>query len=161
MSLGNIGAQSPPLSWLTKGWSALRDHAHNAITHFNHAPDTLEATDDVDSSVPGRWGIVAVDVVDHDNVIEARLEIPGMTSDDLSVEFYPGQVSVSGEKHMSSSRKEGGCLISERAYGHFRRTIPIPTDVDSEKVIAKYEDGVLVITIPKGSETSGSRIAVS
>jgi HSP20 family molecular chaperone IbpA len=161
MTLGNIGASSAPLSWLTKGWSALRDHAHGAITHFEHEPDRKEGGDDEDSFLPGRWGIVAADVVDHDNVIEARLEIPGMSKEDLRVEFSPGQVSVSGEKHMNSSREKGGCLISERAFGHFRRTIPVPTDVDSEKVTAKYEDGVLVITIPKGPETSGSQISVS
>lgn len=160
MTLGNIGASAAPLSWLTNGWSSLRDHAHDAITHFKHDPDSQQDPDDTESFLAGRWGVVAADVVDHDNSIEARLEIPGVAKEDLNVEVSPGQISISGQRHMSSSREEGGCLISERAFGHFRRNIPVPTDVDSENVIAKYENGVLIVTIPKGPEASGSRVTV-
>lgn len=122
MSLGNIGGQTAPMSWLNKGWSSLRDSAHSAITHFK-----------------------------HNDTVEAVFEIPGMSKEDLNIEIHGGQIVVSGEKRMSSSREKGGVLITERAFGFFRRSLPVPGGVDPEQASASYADGVLIISMPKGS----------
>ncbi len=142
MSLGNIGGQTAPMSWLNKGWSSLRDSAHSAITHFKH---------DEEAPAIGSWGILAADLIEHNDTVEAVFEIPGMSKEDLNIEIHGGQIVVSGEKRMSSSREKGGVLITERAFGFFRRSLPVPGGVDPEQASASYADGVLIISMPKGS----------
>ncbi len=157
MSLGNIGADAAPMSWIHRGWAALSDYAHNAITHFSH--DQHEQPDD--EKTPARWGIVAVDLVDHDNTLEARFELPGMAKEDLDVEVHGGQLVVSGEKHMSSSREDGGCLVTERAFGRFRRAIALPAEVSLDDSRADYKDGVLTIRLPKAAAASERSVRIN
>ncbi len=162
MTLGNIGKQPAPLSWLNKGWSSLQDYAHSAITHFKHEaaqPAGAEAAADQEHQ-PSGWGILAADVVDHNNAVEVRFEVPGMDKKDLQVEFAGGHLVVSGQKHMSSSREEGGCLISERAFGHFRRAIPMPAEIDETTASATYDAGVLIIKIGKKGGKQGTVVAI-
>jgi HSP20 family protein len=159
MSLGNIGAYSPPLSWLNNGWHSLREYAHNAITHFTHPDGDSEGDASGDQggrSNAARWGIIAVDVVEHKNDVEARFEVPGLNKEDLSIDLVDGHLSVTGEKRMSSKREEGNCLITERAFGQFRRSIPIPSNIDADRTHATYADGVLTITMPKTGKGAAS-----
>ncbi|MEM9622149.1 MAG: Hsp20/alpha crystallin family protein [Pseudomonadota bacterium] len=158
MSLGNIGGQSAPLSWLNRGWAALQDYAHGAMTHFK--PDAADKQNDVDQK-SATWGILATDVVEHNDEIEVRFEVPGMNKEDLNVEFKGAQLLVSGQKHMSNSRQEGGCLVTERAFGHFQRAIPMPAEIDPETATAAYKDGVLVVNVTRKSSVSGNTITVS
>jgi HSP20 family protein len=167
MALGDIGAPSAPVAWLHKGWSALSDYAHNAMTHFSHGDDEqVQSADEsadkvVDVAGPARWGIVAVDVVDHEDSIEARFEVPGMSKEDLHVEVLGGQIVVSGEKRMSTSREQGGCLITERAFGRFKRTISVPVDVLGGEATAEYVDGVLAVRLPKNPDTVQRAVPVN
>lgn len=164
MTLGNIGKPSAPLSWLNKGWTALQDYAHGAMTHFKD--DAEEGTssdvsgDGAGKERQGAWGILAADVVEHNNNIEVRFEIPGMEKKDLQVEFVNGQLIVSGQKHMSRSREEGGCFITERAFGHFQRAIPMPAEVEVDSASASYEDGVLVINVSRLSTDAATTVTV-
>lgn len=151
MSLGNIGGQTAPTSWLNKGWSSLRDSAHSAITHFKHDEEAPETSDVSEAPAIGSWGILAADLIEHNDTVEAVFEIPGMSKEDLNIEIHGGQIVVSGEKRMSSSREKGGVLITERAFGFFRRSLPVPGGVDPEQASASYADGVLIISMPKGS----------
>jgi len=162
MTLGNIGKPSAPLSWLNKGWSVLQDYAHGAMTHFKHDADSDhdENATDAGAERQGAWGILAADVVEHDNNIEVRFEVPGMEKQDLQVEFVSGQLIVSGQKHMSRSREEGGCFITERAFGHFQRAIPMPTEVDVGSASARYQDGVLVINVARQGADTGTAVTV-
>ena len=162
MSLGNIGAPAAPVGWLRKGWSALSEYAHDAITHFSHDDeDQTEADNESrDVSTPARWGIVAVDMVDHEDSIETRFEVPGMAKEDLQVAVSGGQIVVSGEKRMSTSREQGGCLIRERAFGKFQRAISVPADVSGADATAAYADGVLTVTLPKNPDTEQRSIPI-
>ena len=145
MTLGNVGKDFTPVHWLSEGWSALREQAHNALTHFQHND---ENTDESDAGGQ-RWGLVAADMVDHDDHLEIRLEVPGLTKKDLTVEVSPGQLSVTGEKRVDSSRKQGSAIVTERAFGQFRRVFPLPVQVRADAAEASYSDGILAINLPK------------
>ncbi len=156
MSLAKLGENPAPLSWINKGWSALQDYAHNAITHFQR--DDKEAEDSADGS--GVWGVIAADVVEHNDVVEARFEIPGMSRSDLTVKVAGGCISVTGERQMSSTRECGNVHIMERAFGRFERRIALPVDVDTSRAKARYDKGVLTVTMPRGLKSNRSAIPI-
>ncbi len=157
MSMGEVGKEIWPLHWVSEGWSALREQAHNAITHFKHSGD---GSGDEEFPKTRQWGVVAVDVVDHDDRLKVRMEVPGLAKEDIHVEVSAGQLTVSGEKRFESSRKEGDALITERAFGQFRRVVPLPVDVEADKASASYANGILAIDLPKHPQPKRSRIDI-
>ena len=156
MTLGNVGKDFLPVQWLTEGWSALRDQAHNALTHFQH--DEAEAAET--PAATQRWGLVATDIIDHDDHLEVRLEVPGLAKEDLKVEVSGGQLSVTGEKRIDSSRKDGNAVITERAFGQFRRVFPLPAEVRAEEASASYADGILAIDLPKQEQPGANQVTI-
>jgi HSP20 family protein len=157
MTLGNVGKDFLPLHWLSEGWAALRDQAHNALTHFK---SDEEATADPSSPAVQRWGLIAADIIDHDDRLEVRMEVPGMAKEDLKVEVSGGQLSVTGEKRVDASRKEGDLVITERAFGQFRRVFPLPSAVQADAAHASYTDGILAIDLPKVSPSNSNQVTV-
>lgn len=161
MSLGNIGKPMIGSNLLSKGWSSLREQAHNALTYFKHDDEQEEAANDNESSDgPERWGLLATDLIDRKGEIEIRLEVPGVAKEDLSVQIRDGLLAVSGTKRMSSSRRDGGLVIQERAFGSFTRHIPLSADVDIQRAEATYADGVLTLTVPKTKGSSARNVAI-
>lgn len=89
------------------------------------------------------------DLVDEGSAYRLSIELPGLKQEDIDVEYRDGSLSITGEKKEESENKEGGCLISERRYGSFRRQMTLPADVDAEGIKAEYKDGVLTLTLKK------------
>jgi HSP20 family protein len=81
--------------------------------------------------------------------IRLKLEIPGMEAKDLNVEVTEDSVSISGERRSETKAEEKGMVRSEFHYGKFERIIPLPTNVQNDKVEAEYKNGVLTLTLPK------------
>lgn len=158
MSMGDVGKEIWPVHWLSQGWSTLREQAHSAITHFKHVG---EAETEDEPAKAQRWGVVAVDVVDHDDILKVRMEVPGIAKEDLQVEISAGQLTVTGEKRIESSRKDGNAIITERAFGQFCRVLPLPADVETDNASASYADGILAIDLPKHAKPSRSHINIS
>ena len=104
---------------------------------------------------------MATDVVEHDDHFEMRMEIPGMDRADLKVEIQGGHITVSGEKRAETTRKSGSAVVTERAFGSFRRVLPLPASVAAEDVQARYVDGVLAIDMPKQSGEASRQIDVA
>ncbi len=127
--------------WLVNGWHSLRDKAVSAMTYFTPEREQEKAAQ--------RWGVLATDVSEEKNSVHVELELPGMEKTDLSVEVLDDHLVVAGEKRTSARREEGSLVITERAYGSFKRVIPLPCSVESEGTKAKYKDGVLSVTMPK------------
>lgn len=90
-----------------------------------------------------------LDVTDDKNCLRVALEVPGVDSKDLDVEVADGVMTISGEKRQEETKTDEGCYRTERSYGFFRRAIPLPTEVDANKAEAKFDKGVLTITVPK------------
>lgn len=160
MSFGRFGEDFKPLQWLTEGWTNLRDKAHNALTHFRENKEP--AADDPLAPTPHApaWGLVASDVVEGPDKVSVRIEVPGLTRDQLKVEVQANLLIVSGEKRSEATRREGNAVITERAFGHFSRVLPLPVDVDAEHARAEYKDGVLAIDLPKRGASTRKSIEV-
>ena len=91
----------------------------------------------------------AVDVVEKDNAYEISAELPGMDEKDIEVTVSNGIVTVKGEKKETKEEKQKDYYVSERHFGSFARSFRVPEDVDTNKIEAKFEKGVLAVTLPK------------
>ncbi|MCA8100012.1 Hsp20/alpha crystallin family protein [Burkholderia contaminans] len=90
-----------------------------------------------------------IDVVDEGPVLRVTAELPGMEREDLKVSVEDGAIVLRGEKRQDVRSEENGCYRLERAHGSFVRTIPMPDDADPEHTLAKFDNGVLTLTVPK------------
>ncbi len=103
-----------------------------------------------------------VDVTETDKEIKVEAELPGMDEDDINVTFDRDVLTISGEKKAEKEEKHKNYYHMERHYGSFHRAIPMPVEIDADKIDAKFKKGVLTITLPKTKEAQASakRIAV-
>ena len=99
----------------------------------------------------------SIDVVDRGQVLEVSAELPGMGKDDVRISIDDDMLTLSGEKRVESTSQEDGCYRVERAYGSFYRVVPLPGDVDRDKIEATFKDGVLRITVPKNVDGTTRR----
>ncbi|CAB3697347.1 Hsp20/alpha crystallin family protein [Paraburkholderia rhynchosiae] len=90
-----------------------------------------------------------IDVVDDGPVLRVTVELPGIEREDLKVSVEDGAIVLRGEKKQDARSEEDGCYRLERAYGSFMRTIPMPENAEPERALAKFENGVLTLTVPK------------
>ncbi len=94
-----------------------------------------------------------------DNVI-AVVELPGMRKEDIGISLHDGTLTIAGERQATAGEGENA-ERTERFTGKFRRSVTLPTRVDSGKVAAAYKDGILTVTLPKAEEAKPKKIAVS
>ncbi len=116
----------------------LRDHDDSGTTFF--APRTNFA--------------------ETDTAYEISVDLPGMKAEDFEIEFKDGRLWITGERRHEAEEKGKTFHRVETAYGKFRRVVALGKHVDSEKIDAKYEDGVLAITVAKVEEVKPKRIEV-
>ena len=93
-----------------------------------------------------------MDVVETDKAIEIDAELPGMTESDIDVSVVDNVLTVKGEKKSEKEEKDADYHMVERSYGAFTRSLTLPYEVDASKVDAKFNKGVLKITLPKSPE---------
>lgn len=106
--------------------------------------------------------IVKVDVEEQGNEYIVRAEIPGVKKEDINVQVEGNTISITGEvKHEKDVKSNGGKVLrSERYYGSVGRTFTVASDLDQAQAKAKYENGVLELTVPKKTGTAAKRISV-
>lgn len=83
-------------------------------------------------------------------------DLPGVNRDDLTVEMRDGALALSGERRAEDEEEGEGFYRSERSYGRFYRTIPLPDGVNAEQAKASFKDGVLEVTVPLPKEEKQS-----
>ena len=100
------------------------------------------------------------DMVETADNYEIRLDLPGLSKDDLNINMQERQLTVSGERQ-HQARNEGDEFVRvERAFGHFHRSFTLPQSIQESNIEAAYEDGVLTITVPKAEESKPRQISI-
>jgi HSP20 family protein len=89
-----------------------------------------------------------VDVFEKDNRLITRVDLPGLKKEDVKVEVADGRLALSGERKHETEEKQDTFYRSEREYGSFCRTVPLPEGVKLEDIKATFADGVLEVSIP-------------
>ncbi len=90
-----------------------------------------------------------VDIAETDKKFEVSFAVPGLKKEDITVDLNEGVLTVSGERKFEESKKEKNFHSVETYFGTFKRSFHLPENVLTDKVEAKYEDGILLIEIPK------------
>jgi HSP20 family protein len=90
-----------------------------------------------------------VDVTENDKEIKISAELPELDEKDIDVSLQKDMLTIKGEKKEEKEDKGKDFYRMERSYGSFSRTIPLPAEVETDKVEAKFKKGVLSITLPK------------
>ncbi len=106
-----------------------------------------------------RW-IPAMDLVEKDDHLELRADLPGMSEDDVDIEIKDGVLTISGERKAEEEETREGYRRVERAFGSFIRSVTLPGGVDPNDVKANFENGVLEIDIPKPKESKPTRVQI-
>jgi HSP20 family protein len=103
-----------------------------------------------------------LDVSERDNAYEVRAELPGAKKDDISVDIDGSWVSITAKANTQSEKKEGEKLLySERSHESYARSFELPQAVESARAVAKFENGVLTLTLPKKEGPRTTRLAIS
>lgn len=102
-----------------------------------------------------------VDVIDNDDAYLVHVDVPGVSKDNLKINYQDGVLSISGERKHESEEKENNYLRVERSYGRFDRSFKLPQSVDVDRIEAKYTDGVLTVTVPKAEESKPREISIN
>lgn len=99
------------------------------------------------------WGATpAVDIVEKDNAFEITADLPGFDEKNVEVKLSNGSLTIKGEKREEKEEKKKDYYLHERHFGSFERSFRVPDGVDSDKIEAKFNKGVLTVTLPKKPE---------
>ena len=114
------------------------------------------------AAIPGGEALkMKVDVKEGEKAYTVHAEIPGVKKEDIQVDVNGDQVWIRAEvKKDKEEKKDDKVLHSERYYGMVSRSFSLPVEVDEKGTVAKYQDGVLDLTLPKKSGNGAKRIAV-
>jgi HSP20 family protein len=107
----------------------------------------------------GKWA-PAIDVVENDQEVTVRAEMPGIDPKNLDVSVSGNNLVISGEKKESTEQSGKDFYRSEIRFGSFHRSIPLPEGVDRENVEAQYANGVLTLHLKKTLTATPKRIEV-
>jgi HSP20 family protein len=89
----------------------------------------------------------AVDVLQRDGDLVVRAELPGVRPEDVNITLQDNVLTISGERREEQEEQRGGYYVRERRRGSFSRSMTLPEGVDEDRIRARYENGVLEVTI--------------
>jgi len=103
----------------------------------------------------------SMDMIDNDDEIIFRAELPGVNRKDLDVSVSDNILTIKGTSEKESEKEKDNYYSSEIRKGSFCRSVSLPSNVDSSKIKAEFKNGLLELSIPKVAKTSRKAIKVS
>lgn len=107
--------------------------------------------------------IPAVNITEEQGLYQVELAVPGMKKDDFKIDLDGNMLTISSEKEESKEEKDKKFTRKEYSYSSFSRSFTLPEEVNQERIEARYEDGVLKLSLPRKEEAkkpSAKHIAV-
>ena len=108
----------------------------------------------------GRPWSPSVDIFETENEVVLKADVPGVELKDIEVRVENQTLTVKGERQFEQEEQRKGYHRIERSYGAFQRNFAVPQTVDTEKVAAEYENGVLTISLPKKEAAKPRQVKV-
>lgn len=124
--------------------------------HPFHWPDTVQSH--IPMFAEGR--IPKVDIIDNDNDMLIRAELPGVDKKDLDISMTDNTVTIKAKTNYETKEEKSDYYRSEIAQGMYTRTIGLPADVDIDKAKSSFKNGVLELTVPKVERSQRRSIKV-
>lgn len=100
------------------------------------------------------------DLSETDGEYRIRLDLPGMSKEDIAINLQNNALTVRGERASEQTAEDEEYVRVERAFGTFHRTFTLPDAVDAENIEAAYDDGVLTIHVPKTEKSTRRQIEI-
>jgi HSP20 family protein len=96
---------------------------------------------------PALW-MPTIEVLRRQHELVVRAELAGLEPEDINVTVEDGQLTIWGERQQEQAEQNDGFVRSERSYGAFYRTLPLPDGADADHITATFRNGVLEVTVP-------------
>jgi HSP20 family protein len=90
----------------------------------------------------------AIEVKEEKGALSVTVDLPGLKPEDVKVRVVGDALTLEGERKQESEEKKEGYYHSERSYGQFYRTIPLPDGAEADKATAQFDNGVLKVSVP-------------
>lgn len=140
-----------------EGWPSmlsLRDEIDRLFDDFGAGLRRQPLSRRMQALLPGGdWALrPATEFVACDGEYRLTAELPGMAVEDIDIKLSDGAITIRGEKSEEKKDEKEDYLVSERRYGAFQRTIPLPHGIDADAVKANFANGILTVTLPKTPE---------
>jgi HSP20 family protein len=103
----------------------------------------------------------SADIIETDEAVRIKADLAGMDPKDIHVEVEDNVLTLSGERRFEEEVNEDKFYRIERRYGSFQRSVALPQGVNSDKIEAHYENGVLEVVIPKSEAVKPKKIPVA
>ncbi|MDJ0553941.1 MAG: Hsp20/alpha crystallin family protein [Microcoleaceae cyanobacterium MO_207.B10] len=103
----------------------------------------------------------AAEINETEAAINFKLEVPGLSAEDLDVQVTAEAVVIKGERRQQNQTENHGMTRSEFRYGAFQRVIPLPTRIQNDQVKAEYKDGILNLYLPKAESEKNKVVKVN
>jgi HSP20 family protein len=140
-------------------WEPARE-VNSLQQEFNRLFGTIFDSQTGERRAAARRWVPAIDLVEEDGQYVLRADLPGLSEDDVKVEFENRVLRISGERRSEREDRGEGYYRIERASGSFSRSLRLPEGVDAESIEASFENGVLEVTIPKPEQRQPKLVAV-
>jgi HSP20 family protein len=122
--------------------------------------DTISgATRREEDALAATWA-PPVDILEKRDRIVLTAELPGFTEDQIRLLFEDGLLTLEGERRFEKEVDEARYHCVERSYGRFSRSFRIPANVDEERITAGFQNGLLVVELPKREEARPKSIPI-
>lgn len=103
----------------------------------------------------------SVDISETEKEFEVSVALPGMNKDDINIDLDNGRLTISGERKFENEEKSKNFHRVESRFGSFTRSFQLPDSIDEESITAKYDNGLLTITIAKSEDKVKKQIEIS
>ena len=130
----------------------------NRINRMFNGPYWLTGRMDDDTDM-GQWN-PAVDLYEKDDHFVIKAELPGVDKKDIAIDLKDRVLTLSGERSYENEVKQENYYRRERSYGKFQRAFTLPAHVDSDKIKAEFNDGLLQIEVPKPEEQKPKKVTI-
>ena len=102
-----------------------------------------------------------IDISETDSEYKIEAELPGINQKEIDVKIDNNILTIKGKKEDIKEEKEKNYHLRERYYGAFQRSISLPNNIEPEKIKARFENGVLNISVPKSDKRTPKKIEIS
>lgn len=102
----------------------------------------------------------ATEIAETEKNYILSVDLPGLKKDEIKIEVLDNTLTLSGERKREEKFDDGKVRRIEKSYGSFKRSFSLPANADAEKIEAKYDSGVLELSIPKAKLTTSKKIEV-
>jgi HSP20 family protein len=133
-----------------------------AIVRWDPWSELARARRELDNFFGERTGVwnPAADITREGEIITMKIDLPGMTVEDVTVELRDSQLIVTGERKQEKEEKLGDTVSRERMFGSFLRTLALPVGVERDDIEATFANGELTVVVTLPAQRAAEEIEI-